>query len=436
MSAINKFANETEYNAHTKSTTNSEVSLVVTPKDLHYDGLNVENKHKIPAIGDCLYLDSNGKRHFFYGATVNNTKLVNDGYTPVGVVAHKYSNNKVLIVRSYVGRYKFFQALVFKLSNFKINGTANNIKVRWFDSNNVKTVISSIFTESCSSLQDFVTKFDAFLRANQVGSYQWHCELMQIEGNNEACVIIDNYYQVYQYQSVIESGASATLSNYTLGGINNTYRLKRNSGYRWCTVAFINKEYSLYKLSTETNSLNPSDDENTNGFLNKTDFESGNYPTIKNKYKTYENYFNSLIMMTKPCTNCGQADCEDGATICSRLKDITFKNLSGNSTYLFPAIRNCSILTHGGLEWHLIDVNDCYNIFNKLDLFNLNDPINIGLSKLGYSRLDTEIAYTISNVAPSSRESFYYTPNIGQATNVANACYAYRCVPCTILDLN
>ena len=288
MSAINKFATEEEYNAHTKSTDNSEVSLVgsdiIHSDSIRYDGVNVENLSGVPAIGDCLYLDSNNQRHFYYGDTVNNALLENDGYTPVGVVAVKYGNDKVLLVHKTENETgeRFCSACIQKLSNFKIDGTANNIKVRWYSSSNVKNVIANTFTESCSSLQDFVTKFDTFLRANQVSSYNWHCELMNVNGNDAACVVIDKYTYYQQYQSIIESGASAAMINWDFVGEDSsiTTDIKRvNGGVGYRPV--VNKERTIEYFSTN-NSTDALSDSITNGsgILNQTDFHGSNYPTI------------------------------------------------------------------------------------------------------------------------------------------------------------
>ena len=153
---------EEEYNAHTKSTDNSEVSLVGID-DIRYDGLNYENTSGVPAIGDCLYLDSNNQRHFFYGATVNNSILTANGYTPVGVVAYKYENNKVLLIHATKKQARYCNAYIRMLSNYKIDGTANDIQVQYYNGGSTTpVVVANHFTESCSSLQDFVTKFDTF----------------------------------------------------------------------------------------------------------------------------------------------------------------------------------------------------------------------------------------------------------------------------------
>ena len=396
MSAINKFANETEYNAHTKSTTNSEVSLVGSD-EIHYDGLNIENTSGIPAIGDCLYLDSNNEKHFFYGATVNNSILVNDGYTPVGIVAEKYDNNKVLLIyKEESGLIQFCSACIQLLSGYKINGTSNNIKVRWFNSSNVKTVISNTFTDSCSDLQDFVTKFNTFLRANQVGSYQWHCELMQMyNGSNAAFVVIDNYSHQYQYQSVIESGATASIYNWNFVGqttdYQNVLRISGGMGYRTgCNKARLMEYYSTNASASSVMTDSPTDG---NGIVNKTDFDNGVYPNIKSYYGDWESYIDSTLMQRKPTLKGDQIKMPDAYGLTKAMANVTYNDINGNTKKLFSAADWCNSISVLNNDWYLTGINELNDVFIKIKN-DASDPINIAMLNMSNKKMVFNVGST------------------------------------------
>ena len=380
MSAINLFSTQSAYESHTKSTTNSEVSYVTATKEVHYDGLNVEN-FGTPAIGDCLYLDSNQNKHFFRGATVNNAQLVSAGYTPVGIIAEKYGRNKGLLMYPEENEsVQFCNACIQILSGYKIDGTANNIQVRWFNDSNVKTVIANAFTESCSSLEDFVEKFDAFLRANQVSTYNWHCELMQdYNGNDAAFVVIDSYIYWQQYQGVVESGASASMYNWAfVGQSNDQTSVLRNSGGSGYLPG-CNKQKLIEYFSTNASAGSLSDSiTNGSGILSLADFNGSNYPTIKAYYGTYENYIESILMKKKPTIKGNQYTMLDAHELTNRMVQIEYKRLDGTTSKLFPAAVWCANLTAMNSNWFLTGINELNDIFSKIRN-DATDPINVAM---------------------------------------------------------
>ncbi len=170
---INTFANETEYNAHTKSTTQSEVSLITSNNEVKYDGVNVEVT--VPKFGDAVYVDNvvdaNGKygKHFIDGESLNPSLLPN-GYTPVGVVAAN-EGNKVLIVY-YKGfnngdnTSEFQKGALFELDAVT-DGTQRSIVFQQVASTSpYGNVTIGTFTHSCSTQEQLAQELDTWLRAN------------------------------------------------------------------------------------------------------------------------------------------------------------------------------------------------------------------------------------------------------------------------------
>ena len=81
--AILKFDNKAAYDAATKSTTESSVSLIKDSESVVYDNVNVIVS--VPEVGDILFLDANNERHFLKHDTYNSASFPS-GCTFVGVV--------------------------------------------------------------------------------------------------------------------------------------------------------------------------------------------------------------------------------------------------------------------------------------------------------------------------------------------------------------
>ena len=217
---INTFDTKTEYNEHTKSATESEVSFIKDLNDVKFDGVNVHVT--TPKFGDAVYidnvLDENGqyRKHFIDGASLNPSLLPNT-YTPVGVVFAN-ENNKILIVhKDYLTSVRFSNAWVYEITA-TVDGTERSIVFRQPISSTQYITIGT-FTHNCSTQEQFAQELDTWLRANQGGiaaggnwDYNWHCEYMEnYQGVMKPHVIIDNAVSLYQYanNAIILSGCSA-----------------------------------------------------------------------------------------------------------------------------------------------------------------------------------------------------------------------------------
>lgn len=439
MSSINLFSTQSDYTNHTKSTTNSEVSFVTETDKVHYDGLNVENLGT-PAIGDCLYLDSNQNKHFFRGATVNNAKLVEAGYTPVGIISEKYGRNKgLLIYKEENESVQFCSAVLQILSGFKIDGTANNISVRWFNSSNVKTVLENTFTESCSSLEDFVTKFDAFLRENQVTSYQWHCELMpNYSGVDSAFVVIDNYNHYYQYQSIIESGASASMYNWNTVGQTTDYasvrRISGGQGFRTgCNKEQLIRVYTTGATVTDGLTDSPT---NGSGIVNKVDFDNNVYPNIKAYYGDWESYIDSILMQRKPNLKGSQIAMPDASELTKKMAQIEYAKLDGTTAKLFTVANWCASLTALNSNWYLTGINELNDIFIKIKS-DATDPINVAMLNMSNKRIIFSSGSTYYYrwvCARRSGSSAWLLTGHGYFNGYYYLHYRYRAVACQLLS--
>ena len=95
---INSFVDESTYDSHTRSSVDSEVSLIENTNEIKYDGINVEVKY--PKFGDALYLENTGDannltKHFIDGKSLD-TSLLPNSWIPVGVVITNECN-KVMV---------------------------------------------------------------------------------------------------------------------------------------------------------------------------------------------------------------------------------------------------------------------------------------------------------------------------------------------------
>lgn len=405
---INMFDTKIEYNEHTKSITESEVSFIKDLNDVKFDGVNVHVT--TPKFGDAVYidnvLDENGqyRKHFIDGASLNPSLLPNT-YTPVGVVFAN-ENNQIYIL--YCQRYRsaYATAWIYDITP-KIDGQEHSIQFRQPKSSGYLEI--GTFTHSCSSLEQFSQELDTWLRANQGGiaaggdfDYNWHCEYMEnYQGVMKPHVIIDNAKSVRQYQgnNYIISNASGTTayaySNMT-SCVTNISSYRRNNGgnsYR----AGIHYQRLLQQYETSTTTSNPTSMisvKSDNEIVSRTQFNENQYcADLRDAYGTFEKYIES-VMLLYPTLKTGLC-IEQGKSLkwTKVLAGRKHKNINGELIDTFPC--NAWVQSVGfnskGLEagnWYLPNCQEFYKLFKNvtygLNGININncDQLNKTMYKI------------------------------------------------------
>ena len=407
---INQFVNETAYSEHTKSTTESEVSLIQSTNDVKFDGVNVEVDS--PKFGDILYLENTGNannltKHFIDGESLN-TSLLPNGYTPVGVVVD--NNDKILI--HYFKGYnegdntsKWVSAWLYEL-DVTIDGTERSIVFR--QPKNSGYLAIGTFTYSSSTQEQFAQSLDTWLKSHQGGisaggtwDYNWHCEYMEnYAGVMKPIVIIDNAVDAKQYETdaIVDGATNVALANMAfmipeVTDFEGYPRKNGGSGYRTgVNVAKMIAQFENNPTITTLSSMIEVD--NSNDVVSRTQFTSDQYcANLRTAYGTYEKYIESLTLSYPSITGGNGIEYNKAKDWSNLLGSKQHKNISGTLINTFPIHAWCKSKTFnsdglGAGNWYLACGIEYSKIMKKITygLENVTtancDTLNKVLSKI------------------------------------------------------
>ena len=353
-------------------------------------------------VGDILWVDpNNGDKYFFDKAVYPVSQAVADGLESVGVVADVDGRKLLILHKDESDGLTFANCWLFKVTGINLDGTTNTLNMQQHASND-SAVPAGTFTDSTSTtLADFCTAFDTWLREHQTvqgaSETKWHCELMPDADGVDSCFIVVDTNSYQNRLSPIASGSTATATIYMwqfAGQNTDRSTLLRNNGSNVYYAGW-NKERLIEWFSDPSNaSISPTNDPNGAGLLNLTDFNGTSYPAVKEYYGDYETYMEAMMMKWPSETGSQAAFAGTGKNIGLVLGTHTHKNLSGETVYTFPAnrysytrateaTRKSDALGDGG--WYLPDVVDSFKVFSKMKVDG-TDAINDSLSVISARR--------------------------------------------------
>jgi len=432
---INTFADQAAYDAHTPSTTESEVSLIQSTYEVKYDGVNVQTDS--PDWGDVLYVDniqdSEGYygKHFVKGETLN-TSIIPNTWTPVGVVIRN-ADNKI-----YVHHYKGYNggdntvqwasAWLYELTGMTLDGENHSISFRQPKDGGYVDV--GIFTYTSTTLESFCSDLDTWLRANQGGTaaggtwnYNWHCEYMENNAGVMSCIVIcDGFtdYRQYATNGITNTTGISSLANMANSIPEYSSLLRDNGGSGYRTGG--NYSRLLEWGETNTTIANPTSNiavNNASDIVSRTQFNENQYcGLLRDAYGTYEKYIESL--MIKYPTVRGLVGYEHGNVRKwnDLLKNRTHKKLDGSVIPTFRPFNyaatlniNTKGMTSG--NWYVPGIEEQYWMMKDLT-YGLSgittsncDKFNQSLSKLSGSLVSIAASRWVA-VRSNHRSAWYF----------------------------
>ena len=353
-------------------------------------------------VGDILWVDpANGDKYFFDKSIYPVSKAVEDGLESVGVVADVSGRKLLILHKDEATDLQFANCWLFKVTDINLDGTTNTLNLQQHASNDAAVAAGTFTDNTSTTLADFCTALDAWLREHQTvegaSVTNWHCELMPDADGVDSCFIVvdTNSYQNRLTPIASGSTATATLYMWQFAGqtTDRTTLLRNNSSNVYC--AGWNKERLIEWFSNPSNaSIDPSNNPNGSGLLNLTDFNGTSYPAVKEYYGDYETYMEAMLMKWPSETGSQSAFAGTGHDIGLVLGTHTHKNLAGETVYTFTSNRySYTRATEGtrksdGLgdgSWYLPDVVDAFNVFSKMK-DDGTDAINDSLSAISSRR--------------------------------------------------
>ena len=430
-------------------TDTSEQNPLVNNLKLYKELHRVPNSGTLLAgakVGDILWVDpANGDKYFLDKSIYPVSKAVEDGLESVGVVADVSGRKLLILHKDESTDLQFANCWLFKVTGINLDGTTNTLNLQQHASNDAAVAAGTFTDNTSTTLADFCTALDAWLREHQTvegaSVTNWHCELMPDADGVDSCFIVVDTNSNQNRLSPIASGSTATATLYMWQFANQTtdrYTLLRNNGSNVYYAGW-NKERLIEWFSNPSNaSIEPSNNPNGSGLLNLTDFNGTSYPAVKEYYGDYETYMEAMLMKWPSETGSQSAFAGTGHDIGLVLGTHTHKNLAGETVYTFPANRysytRATEATRksddlGDGSWYLPDVVDSFKVISKMKVDG-TDAINDSLSAISTRRVLSVSRWWCSRYY---NYTSWFMPNRGNFsyTTFSNS---YRCCAVALLE--
>lgn len=338
-----------------------------------------------PQIGDALYVDGSGNKHYLKGGDMLKGTTIPSGYLPVGVVIQRRSDDVLVHYYNCNETKRFASAWMWEITGMTLDGASHSIVFRQ-RKNETENVNIGTFTYTASTLADFCTALDTWLRSHPGGTaagagwnYDWHCEYMENYLGNMACIVIADVMSDYrQANSIVASGATATMNYaYALPAINDSTGFERVGGSHGIRAgANANRLIEYYTSNPGTTATLTSDVTPTtaNVVVSKTQFESDSHcAPLRAVYKTYAEYIKKCVMLKWPALTYGMK------TVFGKQKEWTYalsgkthKKKDGTTYTTFPAASYAGSIAFNspGLEagcWRMMGIEDTFEMISKMN---------------------------------------------------------------------
>ena len=337
-----------------------------------------------PQVGDALYVDGSGNKHYLKGGDMLKDTTIPSGYLPVGVVIQRVGDDVLIHYYNCNATQRFASAWMWEITGMVLDGASHSIVFRQ-RKNDSEYVTIGTFTYSASTLSAFCTALDTWLRNNPGGiaagadwNYDWHCEHMENYQGNMACIVIADAMSDYrQANSIVASGATATM-NYAnalpaIGDSTGFERMGGSHGTRAGANAYNLIEYFTSNpgtAATLTSDITPT---TANVVVSKTQFDSDSHcAPLRAVYKTYAEYIKKCVMLKWPALTYGMK------TAYGKQKEWTYalsgkthKKKDGTTFTTFPAASYAGGIAFNspGLEagcWRMMEIEDTYEMISKM----------------------------------------------------------------------
>ena len=337
-----------------------------------------------PQIGDALYVDGSGNKHYLKGGDMLKGTTIPSGYLPVGVVIQRRGDDVLVHYYNCNETKRFASAWMWEITGMTLDGASHSIVFRQ-RKNETENVNIGTFTYTASTLADFCTALDTWLRSHPGGTaagagwnYDWHCEYMENYLGNMACIVIADVISDYrQANSIVASGATATMNYaYALPAIGDSTGFERVGGSHGIRAgANANRLIEYFTSNPGTTATLTSDVTPTtaNVVVSKTQFESDSHCTpLRAVYKTYAEYIKKCVMLKWPALTYGMK------TVFGKQKEWTYalsgkthKKKDGTTYTTFPAASYVGSIAFNspGLEagcWRMMGIEDTFEMISKM----------------------------------------------------------------------
>lgn len=438
--AIKSYANKAAYNAATKPTIESQVSLIETTREVIVDGVNVITTN--PAVGDLVFLNESNEVTYIKGGSWIQKAIIPSAWVHVGYV-YLRKGRQVGVIDKNAADVKYLDVCQYAIT--AISSTTLAIKLRMSPDYAVDTTVdvtltsTSIDTTSAAEISAAVAA-----KATEVGDTKdWWAYLADAEGNrveSGGTQIIIQCDTCVDYRFYVVSATGCTIAHITWGDMpeNSTYwRGERGFYTNYCGVMNIARTKAWATSSGRVPASNEpvGPRAGNDAPVKPSEFESSQYcADLRAAYKTYEEYLEKCYAVVCP-QKYGCFSLPDGAEMSKRYALKTAPTKDGGTKYKFPALYYGYNRSYGvdGLDfgdWHLHGVLEGTQLMKDACI----EALAPSVSKMGTTSIDNG-TYRWFAERCDVNIPWLFNGNNGTLSN-RNVSYATRCQAVALLEID
>ena len=430
--AIKSYNSKADYNAAVKPTTESQVSMIETTREIIVDGVNVVTTQ--PTVGDVVFLDDQNKVIYVKGGAWIQKANIPAAWTYVGYVYFR-KGKQVGIIHKTGADVKWLDVSQYEWTDMVLDGTEHEktIGLR-FGIPDWNTTTDITFTYTATTLAEAAAACTSAIEAKltELGAPQTTIDQWWAyadEDNNRVIVQRDacSDYRFYNCTGLthISWGDMPTNSNtgFRVNGRMSDQRIMNDA-----------RGAAYYSTNGATPSANvPLNAAGT--IVKKAAFDSSPYcQLLCDTYGTYQEYIHQEYRVACP-QKLGVFSLPSGKELTAKYGPMTAPTKAGGTKYKYPALWYGYNKSFGvdGLDfgdWYLPGVDEGAMLMRDETLAALSPSI----SKMGTT--------AINNSTPrwfSQRCSVYYAwifNGNGGGLDNNNVNFAYRCQAVALLQID
>lgn len=333
--AIKSYNSKADYTAAVKPTTESQVSMIETTREIIVDGVNVVTTQ--PTVGDVVFLDDQNKVIYVKGGAWIQKANIPAAWTHVGYVYFR-KGKQVGVIHKTGADVKWLDVSQFAWTDAVLDGEEHEktIGLR-FGIPNWDTTTSITFTYTATTLAEVAAACTAAIEAKltELGAPQTTIDQWWAyadEANNRVIVQRDSCTDYRFYNC---SG----LTHITWGDMP----ANSNSGFR------VNMCQGGEKIMNDargaayygTNGRTPTADvplNSNSGIVKKSEFDSSPYcQLLRDTYGTYKEYIHQEYRVAYP-QKLGAFSLPSGKAMAEKYARMTAPTKSGGNKFKYPAL--------------------------------------------------------------------------------------------------
>ena len=462
---INKYNDNAAYADSTEAAARaalgkSTVSLENDTRVVHYDGVNVEIPAGVcPDVGDALFIDNEGGKHFYSGKSKIVTDSMPSGYEFCGVAAMRRGRKAWILHKDENTSVRFTSCWAWEITGV-VYGSSNTIQFqqRKLTSSGASTFepvdVGPALVFTPTDIDDAVSQIDAHLRTYQggkaqtdlmVADYNWHCA--KIDGR---IWVVSDFtspsYRQYEVQVVKNTNSSngpiSSTNMWTLAGFGVNYTtIQRKDGVTNGNNIWNTQVAKNWMTSGNNNIGSPSDSLTSTGVYRESAWNA--LPTnspLKTKYVTYDNYLSYMVPKYPASKLAMKAYYGTSKESCAKMNSVEYVPLNGgNPVKMFTAVswssgkRGHSNAQSDGVnsgDWYMPDLDEILGIFLPMRT-NPLDPVNATFKQINNSARSLSVSRWVP--ARSNGGNAWLLPYNGYMT-YANFTTTYRACAVALLE--